>query len=162
MRERRLVLSGFWVLAVLMAACSASGLTSSAIQPLDWKFVDADKFTLFVPPDWNFIKGTGIDSYVGDFSGDGVRLMFDYGRYSNSLAEDNDAHYSVTYEAIDGHRAKLVVPKTKDGEETGVYFADIGSVMIGSAVSFNLVGEKLTKNQQETAILIFRTLKFKP
>ena len=42
----------------------------------------------------------GIDSYVGEITGDGVRLMFDYGRYGwNLTPEDEPEHeYIVSLE----------------------------------------------------------------
>ena len=124
--------------------------------PTNWQFIDANSFTLSLPPSWEFNKLQGIDSYVGEFVGDGAKLGFDYGWYSNSLAEDNDPNHTVTYETISGYRAKIVVPKVAGSGTTGVYFGDLGNQN-----RFNLYGDNLTASQQESALKIFRTLKFK-
>lgn len=122
----------------------------------NWQFVDANSFTLSLPPGWKFNKLQGIDSYVGEFVGDGAKLGFDYGRYSSPLAEDNDPDHIVTYETIDGHRAKIVVPKVTGDGTTGVYFADLGGKQ---KTRLQISGRDLTKSQQETALKVFRTIK---
>lgn len=124
--------------------------------PTGWQFIDADSFTSSLPPGWKFNKLQGIDSYVGEFIGDGAKLGFDFGWYSNSLAEDNDPNHIVTYETIGGYRARIVVPKVTGNGTTGIYFGDLGNQN-----RFNLDGSNLTASQQETALKIFRTIKFK-
>lgn len=125
--------------------------------PTNWQFVDANSFTLSLPPGWKFNKLQGIDSYVGEFVGDGATLGFDYGWYSNSLADDNDPDHIVTYETIDGYRAKIVIPKVIGTGTTGIYFADLGGGI--QKTSFQISGRDLTESQQETALKIFRTIK---
>ena len=127
--------------------------------PTNWQFIDANSFTLSLPPSWKFNKLQGIDSYVGEFVGDGAKLGFDYGWYSNSLAEDNDPKHTVTYETIGGYRAKIVVPKVVGSGTTGVYFGDLGSGV--QKTRFEISGYNLTTSQHETALKIFRTLEFK-
>lgn len=119
----------------------------------EWQFVDADSFTLFLPPGWKFNELQGIDSYVGEFVGDGAKLGFDFGWYSYSLTEDGDPNHIVTYETIDGYRAKIVIPKVTGSGTTGVYFDDLGD-----QTTFNLFGSNLNAFQQETALKIFRTI----
>lgn len=123
----------------------------------NWQFIDADSFTLSLPSGWKFNKLQGIDSYVGEFVGDGAKLSFDYGWYSNSLADDNDPDHIVTYETIDGYEAKIVVPKITGQGITGIYFADLGGEI--QSTSFQISGRDLTASQQETALKIFRTIK---
>lgn len=127
--------------------------------PTNWQFVDANSFTLSLPPGWKFNKLQGIDSYVGEFVGDGTKLGFDYGWYSNPLADDSDPNHTVTYETIDGYKAKIVVPKIAGNGTTGVYFADLGGEI--QKTRLQISGHNLSAVQQETALKIFRTLKFK-
>ena len=121
-----------------------------------WQLIDANSFTLYLPPNWKFNKLQGIDSQVGEFVGDGAKLGFDYGWYSGSLAKDDDLDHIISYEIIAGYRAKVVVPKVTGNGMTGVYFNDLGN-----ANRLSLVGNNLTASQQEIALGIFRTLKFK-
>ncbi len=124
--------------------------------PANWQFVDANSFTLSLPPEWKFNKLQGKDSYVGEFLGDGARLFFDFGWYSGSLVDDNDPNHVATYETIGGQRAKIVVPKVTGNGTTGIYFGDLGN-----QIRFSLFGRNLTPSHQETALSIFRTIKFK-
>ncbi|MFA6918061.1 MAG: hypothetical protein WC285_04520 [Candidatus Gracilibacteria bacterium] len=123
----------------------------------NWQLVDADSFTLSLPTGWKFNKLQGIDSYVGEFVGDGAKLSFDYGRYSNPLADENDPDHTVTYETIDGYKAKIVIPKVTGDGTTGVYFADLGGKI--QETSLQISGRDLTASQREPALNIFRTIK---
>ena len=145
------------VLVVILAG--VAGYFALNNRSTTWQFIDANSFTLSLPPNWKFNELQGIDSYVGEFTGDGAKLGFDYGWYSNPLAEDNDPNHTVTYETIDGHRAKIVIPKTFGNGITGVYFEDLGGGF--QKTRLEVSGYNLTASQQETALKIFRTLKFK-
>ena len=80
--------------------------------PANWHLVAVPRgeprFSLRLPPGWQLNELQGIDSIVGEIVGEGVRLGFDFGRYSGSLADDDDPVHTVTYEDIGGRRAKLV------------------------------------------------------
>lgn len=162
------ILFGFLVLG---AGCSSSQITSTPSQSVSeknsqstdsslksWQTIDADAFTLSLPPGWKFNKLQGIDSYIGEFVGDGARLEFDYGWYSNSLAEDSDPTYLVTYETIDGRRAKIVIPKVTGNGTVGVYFGDLDGEQ---KTKFQISGQNLNASQREIVLKMFYTLKFK-
>ncbi len=90
-----------------------------------------------------------------------MRLQFDYGWYSGSLVEDNDPDHVVKHERIDGRRAKLVRPKEGNEGLTGVYFEQVNSEESGFGVNrLAISGTGLTKIQQETVFMIFRTIRF--
>ena len=93
--------------------------------------------------------------------GEGVRLEFDSGWYSNPLADDDDAQHTVTYEDIGERRAKLVRPSEGVEGSVGVYFEDFDN---RGEASFPLdrltiVGMDLPAEQQETAFAIFRSVR---
>ena len=67
--------------------------------------------------------------------------------------EDPERVYAVAYEGIGGVEAKLVIPTGDSGGYTGIYFENLGGQ------SFNLVGEDLTPEQQQTAFAIFRSIR---
>ena len=154
-------------MAVLaLAACASTSTarprTSNAQTPLAWTLVEAPGwsarypgFSLNLPPGWELNELQGIDSYVGEVVGDGVKLTFDYGMYSWALELREDmAHlHTVTYETIGGVEAKLIVPTGDSGGYTGVYFDKLDSA------SLNLVGEDLTPAQQQVALIIFRSIR---
>ena len=129
--------------------------TPEANIPTNWKSIDTGSFSISIPSSWVFNKRQGIDSMVGEFTGDGANLIFDYGLYSNSLVKDNDPNHIITHETIGDDKAKIVVPKVTGKGITGVYFADLATNK-----RFVLHGNNLTSSQQETVLKIFRTIKF--
>ncbi len=151
-------IAGYFILSNLPSTPIQSNNTPVVNKvEANWQFIDAGSFTLSLPLEWRFNKLQGIDSYVGEFVGDGAKLNFDYGQYSDPLAEDNNSDHIVTYEAIDGYKAKIVVPKVMGTGTTGVYFADLGGGI--QKMSFQISGRDLIKPQQETALKIFHTIK---
>lgn len=125
--------------------------------------VDAGSFSIELPAGWKYTPQQGIDSQVGQFTGDGMTLSFDYGWYSNSLAEPDDSRYTVTFETVGGREAKIVVPRSAEGETTGIYFGNVddGDDRLGGMVnSLQISGQNLTTAQQQKALPILRTVKF--
>ena len=99
----------------------------------------------------------GIDSYVGEFAGDGARLEFDYGKYSNPLSDEKEPTYVVNEEKVGGRLARIVSPKVPGHGVTGIYFRDVGDTN-----GLNISGRNLSEGQQKTALTIFWTIRFKP
>lgn len=124
--------------------------------PDGWKQLDADYFTAYAPATWKFRKMPGIDSYVGEFAGDGARLEFDYGQYSNPLSDEKEPTYVISEERVGGRLARIVSPKVPGHGVTGIYFRDVGDTN-----RLNIAGRDLSESQQKTALNIFRTIRFK-
>jgi len=126
-------------------------------EPLDdgWLKLEAGTFSLYAPPGWEFHKKQGVDSYVGEFSGDGIVLKFDYGRYSSDLRDAIEPKYEITLERVGGHKAKIVYPRLSGHGITGIYFSRV----LGSD-KLCLWGQDLTESQRELALKIFRTIRF--
>lgn len=132
---------------------SISGYLS--IAPTSWHKVDAGPFSIVAPSGWEFHQLEGVDSFVGEFVGDGITLTFDFGGYSNPLKEEKKPAYVVVHKSIGGFRAKVVSPRTPGHGITGVYFRDVGH-----ATALCLWGKDLTSTQQELALKIFETIRF--
>jgi hypothetical protein len=150
---RKVVLAG-----LLLGALSLSnaGCFRKDNTPTDWQKVEAGKFSLYAPPGWEVHNRVGIDSYVGEFVGSGMVLSFDFGEYSNSLSEAQEPSYVVDHELIHGSWARIVSPRIPSEGITGVYFP---RVLYASKLW--LAGHDLTSAQQEVALTIFRTIRFK-
>lgn len=124
--------------------------------PEGWEMIDGGDFTLYAPANWEFTEGMGIDSYVGEIAGDGVVLHFDYGMYTGNFAASEEETYDIQYEIVSGQKAVIFTPKTTGEGLTGIYV----EAPRGEG-NFTLYGENLTTEQEELAVQIFRTLKFK-
>lgn len=130
--------------------------------PSTWHSVDTGSFSVLLPPGWTYEPNQGIDSFIGDFVGDGVTLHFDYGWYSNSLPYDDDPNYHVHFETVAGRDAKIVYPTSGDGE-TGIYFPAVtgGPPFAPQMLTrHNIIGQDLTQAQRDIALQIFRSIRF--
>lgn len=140
--------------------------TSNLIPTPTPKIVDVRKFSIQLPEGWVYEPQTGIDSFVGSFRGEGITLSFDYGYYSNPLANEGDIKYSLTYETIDGQQAKLVKSNVKGKGLTGVYFGDIKKNPEASSspamlkTMLNVYGENIPEEKIERLFEIFRSIRF--
>jgi hypothetical protein len=128
---------------------------NAGTTPLGWHKVDAGPFSILAPAGWEFHQLTGVDSYVGEFVGDGFTLRLDFGRYSSPLKEARKPAYIITKGSIGGFRAKVVSPRAQGHGITGVYFRNVGR-----SNALCLFGQDLTSTQQELALKIFETLRF--
>jgi hypothetical protein len=129
--------------------------TGEVTPPANWQKVDAGPFSIFAPPGWQFHQLQGVDSYIGEFIGDGFVLSFDYGLHSNPLKDRKKPAYSVVHKSIGGRREKIVSPKTPGHGLTGLYFHNVGD-----SAALTLFGRDLTPTQQELGLKIFDTLRF--
>lgn len=127
----------------------------TVIAPADWRRVDAGPFSILAPPGWAFHQLQGIDSFVGEFVGDGVVLKFDYGLYSDPLDRGRKPVYVVIHKFIGRRRARIVSPRKAGHGITGVYIRDVGN-----SAGLTLWGQNLTSAQQDLALKIFETLRF--
>lgn len=143
---------------LISASLLPVGCSSEDTPPVGWKKIDAGSFSLFAPPGWKFHRLLGVDSYVGEFVGDGVVLNFDFGEYSDSLDEDQ-ASYVITYDLIGGLKAKIVRPRTAGHGLTGIYFAKATKFSLRDSLC--LYGNDLDETQQKLASRIFQTIRFK-
>lgn len=123
------------------------------------------EFYLHLPPGWRWKEGQGLDSYVGEVTGGGIQLIFDYGGFSWTLdpKDDPEHDYLVIHEEIGGFKAKLLISLDDRAGYTGVYFLIPVSQISDKGrgyTSLNLVGEGLTKEEQHTAISVLRGIRF--
>lgn len=131
--------------------CQAPSVSSRS----SWRKLDAGPFSISAPPGWDFHQLAGVDSYVGEFLGDGVALLFDFGGYSRDLKEAKKPAYVIAHESIGGFPAKIVSPRMPGHGLTAVYFNNVGH-----SNGLCLWGKDLTSPQQELVLKIFETIRF--
>jgi hypothetical protein len=125
-------------------------------QPATQLKLDAGPFSILAPLGWEFHQLMGVDSFVGEFVGDGVVLRFDFGQHSGgNLKKYKKPDYVFDHESIGGFPAKIASSKTPGQGLTGVYFRNVGH-----SNGLFLWGQDLTPAQQELALKIFKTIRF--
>lgn len=140
-------------------ACVEPTLFNDATKetvPSDWAMLDQGDFTLYAPAGWTHTSEQGIDSAVGNFSGDGIILRYDYGNYSGFLDNGTEDAYDVTEETINGFEAKIATPKTTGEGRTVLFFENIRET-----ARFSMSADDLNTEQEALALQIFHTIQFK-
>jgi hypothetical protein len=115
-----------------------------------------------LPPGWKYEPAHGIDSFVGSFVGEGMRLEFDYGAYWLGLPTDTTG-YEVRLVWVDGRAAHAYIARSAPADLTALYVSDLwdpAPPYFGTA-RLSLVGVDLTSSQQDLALAIFATLRFR-
>jgi hypothetical protein len=142
-----------------IASSGAAELTkcdgTSLAAPTCWHNVTAGPFSILAPSGWEFHQLPGVDSYVGEFVGDGFALTFDFGRYSTELRKAKKPAYAIHEKSIGGHSAKVVSPRTPGNGVTGIYFGKVRDHN-----SLCVWGKDLSAAQQKLALTIFETIRF--
>lgn len=130
--------------------------TPSVSSRDSWRKLDAGPFSISGPPGWEFHQLAGVDSYVGEFGGDGVTLVFDFGQHSSGYVKNvKKPAYVIAQKSIGGFPAKIVSPRTPGHGLTAVYFHNVGH-----SNGLCLWGKDLTSPQQELVLKIFETIRF--
>jgi hypothetical protein len=147
-------------LILLVSLCYAIVCVDAQVnkQPTstNWVKLDAGPFSISAPPGWKFGQLTGVDSFVGEFVGDGVSLRFDFGRYSSGcLSRAKKPEYTITHESIGGFEAQIVSPTATGHGVTGAYFAHVAGPK-----ALCVWAQDLTEAQQNLALKIFETVRF--
>ena len=158
-RTRRNPLKNFlWLIAFCMISCSHAAKEGHTFPPSGWQRLDAGSFSIYAPTGWQFQHVRSVDSYMGRFLGDGVTLGFDFGMFADSVQDSQmGPTYLVSDEIIGGCAAKLGCPRTPGHGRTAIYFHKVQ----GSDNSLLVSGQDLSASQQELALQVFRTIRFK-
>jgi hypothetical protein len=96
----RTSLLGVAITVLLIGGLDAEG------QQERWKKIKNEYFSFSVPASFKKTRAHGIDSFVEEYSGKGIRLSFDYGDYSNDFS---DWRGNTVFEilTVDGRPATL-------------------------------------------------------
>ncbi len=158
-------LLSFAALALLIVGCTATPVQPPAEK---WQTLDTGAYSLEAPQNWYYEDQQGIDSKVGIFAVKGekdrkARFISDLGEYSNQLSQ-YDKTDMVSYETLDGKKAKIVVDR-KD-QLVAMYIASAKTIDLsgGRRLEFDLcIASDHLKNEEEVqlALKILRTIKFK-
>jgi hypothetical protein len=148
--------------AIALAACSAR--SDPVDVPSTWKRVDAGPFSFWAPADVRAAPPQGLpfDSYVGDYQGRGLVIMFDYGAYASALtAPGSDLRWHN--ELIGGREARMVsYATTPRGEFRYPNFVAVHLVEGGGhGMSLTMYASCAGLPTCRDAQAVFRSIRFK-
>jgi hypothetical protein len=128
--------------------------------------LDASIFTMKLPSGWSIAEKRGLDSLVGEFSGDGMTLFYDFGFLMGTPSgdesdpnSDNYVPHRIWEEQVGELGYELTRPSAP--ESNGITGAFIQyAPPEGEPKGVSIYGLGLTPEQQEIALAIFRTIEF--
>ena len=125
LRHQATALMGAAILVVLaLSACSSTTTAPRAYTPLaGWVQINAQgHFTFWMPSTMSEELVRGTDSYVGQWSGDGLYVKFDYGMYSGGIdSRIQDIPHTEVSDSASG-RAGTIVTYTEDGAQIATLY----------------------------------------
>jgi hypothetical protein len=132
---------------------------------MGWRLFDVGPFSFYAPPDVDNapLSGTAEDSYVEEFHGKSLVLMFDYGLYSSSFPGTGEAAFKWHEESIGGKAARMVsYLGTPQGEFrypniVGVYFSSTNKRNIKLSMMASCDGQRACRDAED----VFRTIRFR-
>lgn len=137
------------------------------VAPSDWKEIDLGPFLFYLPPDIKPKSIHGIDSEVWKYSNSAIQLTIDWGWYPGAFDGYRDQpEYKEEWVKVDGKTAHFGSFRF-DEDHT----AALDDKRYDSAICFAGTETKSmnltfwayckTKSDQETAKMIFQSIKFK-
>src|SRR5262249_8157629 len=138
------------------------------VAPANWKKIDLDHFSFYLPPDMKPDSVQGDDSIVWQYSNSSIRLTIDWGQYPGGFEPyRNEPEYKEEWIKIDGKTAHSWSFRLSEDNTVAViddkrYDATICFVDTGiEGMKLTLWAGCKTKSDQETAKIIFQTIRFK-
>jgi hypothetical protein len=159
------------LLSVTVFGNGQSGNGQSAEAPQlkpGWKRIEAQgHFSFHLPETMQPVEIHGIDSYVGEYKDDRMKVVFDYGMYSNPLSSySKSPEYKEINKPIGGLPAKIVFCRQTDPAAgyqyfAGVYFASVKPGTEQTSNKLMLSAEFNSADDWQTAQTIFESIRFK-
>lgn len=126
-------------------------------------------FTLRLPPGWSVTESIGIDTVIGTFEGDGIRILYDHGNAAGGPVGPGDPEansgdvppHTFWEERIEGEIFRFTKPRSGDPNPEATTGAFI-PIQPGSSSTDRHLGiwaSGLDGRQQETVLAIIRTIR---
>jgi hypothetical protein len=139
-------------------ATSSCAPTTSVKPPLGWVQIDAGTFSFYVPPNVKAVPIQGTDSLVGAYLGESISVGFDYGLYSDPLADQHLPGYRSRHERIDGKKAKIVSYHNPGAGQPFDYAIAAHFPEANGNLKLTVHVRCKTANDYQTALTLFRTI----
>ena len=172
MKTKGIVLFMLLALVGCKGSDQATTTKGSETRPAEiargWKRIDAGAaFSFWIPPEMEQQRATGIDSLVGEYRSTTMRITFDYGRYSNPLANyfSNPGCEDETT-SISGKDGRIVECKRAKSDSdpsylTAIHFSNVHEAAGEESIKLTMEVEFNQEGDQETARKILESIVFK-
>lgn len=138
------------------------------VAPSDWKEIDLGHFLFHLPPDMKPQSVQGIDSTVWQYSNSSIRLTLDWGQYPGGFEPYRDQpEYKEEWIKVNGKTAHFWSFRLSEDNtaaalddkryDATICFADTET----KRMNLTFWAGCKTKSDQETAKMIFQSIRFK-
>jgi hypothetical protein len=118
----------FFISCVITTSCLKSHQSPSTepqaqqvVTPKEWKKIELENFSFSIPADMEKIDVQEIDSAIWEYNNNNIRLVVDFGRYSNDLQLYlRQPDYHEEFFVIAGKKAKIASFRLDDSFTTPV------------------------------------------
>lgn len=124
-----------------------------------WPRHDHRFFSFQLPPEYDLVERTPLDSYARYYEAPGRRFSLDFGMYSNSLAEPGGEQRDrrACRATVDGRMVRLVTARDADG----TYVAGAAWRDLEPGLHLTLYARSATAAGQQAALAAFRSIDFR-
>jgi len=127
---------------------------SCSTRPDPPQKLDFRSFSLLAPTNWKKITLEGIDSYVGGLTNGKDSLIFDFGRYSAEITDEEKGNHLYAGDTVNGLYAIIPIPKNAGSGRIAIYFPKVRG-----EDKFNLMGWNIAST--DSVLQIFKSIRFK-
>lgn len=164
----RLLILLVFTVAIACSICSAQSPAKREGRPAadapspGWRRIDLQDFSFYLPRGMKDKKVRGIDSFVREYRGGGVRLAIDYGMYSDDLRSmEGKPGFRAEWVSISGERAKVATCRWGKSYVAAVYFPNLGGDAASGITKLTFYAESRSAGGQEEALKVFQSIKFR-
>lgn len=138
------------VVGFLLAGCSTSDDTR-------WKRLENQSFSFSVPRSFKKTDARGIDSFVEEYTGDGILLSFDYGIYSNNFG---DWPEDTKYEDLEINGKAARIGTLAHASRHGYAYTTQIRIEVNGILALSMHARCRSEREVNLAKQIFQTIKF--
>lgn len=150
-----------------LAVCALIVLTACTLAAAaNWRRWELGAFRLQTPANLQQVAG-GIDSQAGSLSADGLRVQYDFGRYSDPLTPTDDTlDYHSDAGMVDGLPARFVRFRVKGPTASAPFCSGVHVPQVRPAgagmLSLTVLACAMTADQLAPVSAIFASIRFQP
>jgi hypothetical protein len=139
----------FFLIAVLLGA-EASGQDHQ-----QWRNITNNSFSFAIPAPWKKTDQRGIDSFVEEYLGPGIKLSFDFGIYSNNF-EDWPKETKFEEVKINGRAARIGIAQREFNE--GYPYSTQVYIKASEGVALSMFAACKSEKELAMARKVFETI----
>jgi len=161
-RIGKLATSSILIVMLLITQNFSLIAQTNTITQNNWKKIDLERFSFYVPPELKSLEAKGIDSEVWIYSSDNLEIIIDLGIYSRDSSDfKKEPSYQEKKIKIDGKKGIIFFFYNKHDKKNRPYYAAVHFPQIGKkGVKLSFFAACASPQEQQIARKIFTSIDF--